>query len=62
MLAEYKKRSVVIGKEINIIEGEEQVRAAAIDICPDGALLVRTEEGETKKLCGGEISISLKKQ
>jgi len=62
VIEQYKRRSVVIGKEISILaDGESPVRAAALDICPDGSLLVRTEEGVTKKLCGGEISIKLKK-
>lgn len=62
IISMYKQRSVVIGKEINIItEGNEPVRAAVLDICPDGALLVRTQEGVSQKLCGGEISIRLKK-
>lgn len=60
-IAEYKRRSVVIGREIRIIREEGDIRAAALDICDDGALLVRTEEGYTQKLCGGEISIKIKR-
>lgn len=59
-ISEYKKRSIVIGREIRIIREDGDIRAAALDICEDGALLVRTEEGYTQKLCGGEISIKLK--
>ena len=58
---EYKKRSVVIGREIRILREDGDLRAAALDILDDGSLLVRTEEGYTQKLCGGEISIKLKK-
>ena len=60
-LSEYKQRSVVIGREIRIVREDGDVRAAALDICEDGALLVRTEEGYTQKLSGGEITIRLKK-
>ena len=60
-LGEYKRRSVVIGREIRIVREEGDIRAAALDICEDGALLVRTEEGYTSKLCGGEITIRIKK-
>lgn len=60
-LAEYKRRSVVIGREISIVSEKGDIRAAALDICDDGALLVRTEEGYTRRLCGGEITIRLKK-
>ena len=61
VIDEYKKRSVVIGREIRIVREEGDIRAAALDICEDGALLVRTEEGYTRKLCGGEISIKIKR-
>jgi len=61
VLSEYKKRSVVIGREISIVSENGDIRAAALDICDDGALLVRTEEGYTRRLCGGEITIRLKK-
>ena len=60
-IEEYKVRSIVIGREIRIVKKEGDIRAAALDICDDGALLVRTEEGYTQKLCGGEITIRLKK-
>lgn len=60
-LAEYKRRSIVIGREIRIVREEGDIRAAALDILEDGALLVRTEEGYTQKLCGGEISIKIKR-
>ncbi len=60
-LSEYKQRSVVIGREIDIVTEEGNVRAAALDICEDGSLLVRTETGYTQRLCGGEITIRLKK-
>lgn len=60
-VAEYKRRSIVIGREIKIVREEGDIRAAALDICEDGALLVRTEEGYTQKLCGGEITIRIKK-
>ena len=53
--------SVVIGREISIVSENGDIRAAALDICDDGALLVRTEEGYTRRLCGGEITIRLKK-
>ncbi len=60
-VTEYKKRSVVIGREITIHHQDEQIRAAALDICEDGSLLVRTEDGYSRKLRGGEISIRVKR-
>ncbi len=57
IIEQYKSRSVVLGREISVIQGEETKRAAALDICEDGLLLVRYEDGFTAKLCGGEVSI-----
>ncbi len=62
LLDEYKKRSVVIGREITILSEQGETRAAALDICKNGALLVRTEDGCTRELSGGEISVRLKKK
>ena len=57
-LSVYRKRSVVLGKEINVLKKGEFIRAAALDISHDGGLLVRYENGVTEKLTAGEISIS----
>ncbi len=57
ILSEYKGRSIILGHEISVMQGDEVKRAAALDICEDGSLLVRYEDGFTAKLCGGEVSI-----
>ena len=62
VIERYKQRSVVLGREITVIRAGESVRAAALDICDDGSLLVRYEDGFTAKLCGGEISIRVNRQ
>ncbi len=62
IIERYKQRSVVLGREITVIRAGESVRAAALDICDDGSLLVRYEDGFTAKLCGGEISIRVNRQ
>ena len=58
-LALYRKRSAVLGKEINVLKNGEFIRAAALDISNDGGLLVRYRDGVTEKLTAGEISIAL---
>ena len=55
---EYRRRSMVLGKEINILApGKEPVPAVALDLDPDFALIVRTENGELRRLNSGEVSI-----
>lgn len=56
-LAAYRRRSAVLGKEIQVLHENDELRAAALDIAPDGGLIVRYPSGITEKLTAGEISI-----
>jgi len=64
-IPEYKRRSLVLGKEILIIppgaKGErnfaEGTSASALDIDQDGGLVVRYQDGSIDTLNSGEISI-----
>lgn len=62
-LDEYRKRSVVLGKKINIIENtlhpDISFVATAINIDDDCNLIVELEDGTRKSLYSGEISIRL---
>lgn len=58
-LAAYRRRSAVLGREILVMKQEKGLRAAALDIAPDGGLIVRYETGASEKLTAGEISILL---
>ena len=55
-IGEYKKRSMVLGKTIKILNTDET--AEALDIDEKGGLIVRTDSG-IKTLESGEISIRL---
>lgn len=54
---EYKRRSFLIGREINVIRGENIRPALALDIDNDCRLLVRYEDGVEEYLSSGEVSI-----
>ena len=54
----YRKKSYVIGKEIKFYENNVEHFAKAIGI-DDNANLIVNENGETKKLSSGEITIRL---
>ena len=62
-LDEYRRRSVVLGKKINVIENtlrtEISYSATAVAIDDDCNLIVELEDGTTKALYSGEISIRL---
>ena len=55
---EYRRRSMVLGQPINILSpGREPEKAVALDLDRDFALIVRTEDGELRRLNSGEVSI-----
>lgn len=57
-LEEYKNRSLILNKEISVINGPGDARKAiALDIDEDFHLKVRYENGEIEYLSSGEVSI-----
>lgn len=58
-IEEYRKRSFVIGKDINIISGNSTRKAKAIGIDDSCHLIVENEDGQTESVSSGEISIRL---
>ena len=56
---EYIKRSMVIGKEISVIEKNSTLDATAIEIDKDCRLKVRFDDGTEKWLTSGEVSIKV---
>lgn len=58
-LEDYRRYSLVLGKQINYFVRGEAHPATALAIDEDGGLLVRLENGEEMTLSSGEISIRL---
>ncbi len=58
-IEEYKKRSFVLGKRINIIEQNIQTPCTALDITEGGGLVVELDDKTIKTLISGEISVRL---
>ncbi len=57
MLDAYRSRCVTLGKEVSVVRGEEIRRGKALDITPDGGLLVEFGPGEIREVSSGEVSI-----
>ena len=53
----YKKRLMVLGKEITVIQNQTQYQATAVDVDAAGHLIVKNEGGEMIALYSGEIRI-----
>ncbi len=62
MLDEYRQRSILIGKDIYIISGDEQIKAKAIGIDDNASLYVQYDNGTTGILRTGEVSTKLVKE
>jgi BirA family biotin operon repressor/biotin-[acetyl-CoA-carboxylase] ligase len=57
MLAEYKKRLMVLGKRITVTGTERPYEATAVDIDEMGRLVIKKNNGEMLALSSGEVSI-----
>jgi BirA family biotin operon repressor/biotin-[acetyl-CoA-carboxylase] ligase len=56
----YRSRSLVLGREINILApGRDPEPAVAEDLADDYSLLVRLPDGTTRRLSSGEVSVRL---
>lgn len=56
---EYKRRSFVIGKRVEVRSGSLEERGIALDIDKDCFLKVRFDSGKDVSLSGGEVSIKV---
>ncbi|MBE6597388.1 MAG: biotin--[acetyl-CoA-carboxylase] ligase [Ruminococcaceae bacterium] len=56
----YRDHSIVLGKEIIFFEGHRATSGRAVDIDELGGLVVLLDDGSTKKLSSGEISLRFK--
>lgn len=62
LLEEYRQKSILIGKDIYIISGDQQIKAKAIGIDDDASLYVQYDNGTTGILRTGEVSTKLAKE
>ena len=57
-LEEYRARSFLPGRDIEILSGRRTGQARALDITPSGGLLVQYPDGEQAILLSGEVRVS----
>lgn len=58
-MEEYRRRNLVPGRPVTVIQGSTTYSALAESITDEGHLLVRTEEGDLRQLASGEVSLRL---
>jgi len=60
VLAEYKARSLLLGREITVMPNSGgEYAAAAIDIDEKGGLIIKKEDGSVETLSSGEVRVKL---
>jgi BirA family biotin operon repressor/biotin-[acetyl-CoA-carboxylase] ligase len=57
ILATYRRRSATLGRRVEVREEGEHWRGEAMDVDPDGALLVRVPAGVVRRVLAGDVSI-----
>lgn len=57
LAAAYRERSLVLGRRIVVEETEGAYEARALDVAPDGALIVEREGGERLTVLAADVSV-----
>ena len=57
MLDRYRRDCITLGQDVVLVRGEEKRYGTALDIDPEGALIVRYDNGETAAVNSGEVSV-----
>lgn len=58
-MEEYRRRNLVLGRQVTVLRGGETYAATACSITDAGYLLVQDENGNTHTLSSGEVSVRL---
>lgn len=62
LMADYKKRSLVLGREVVLTSGQQVMTGRVSDFDGDGRLILRTEDGQEKIIGSGEVTLRLATQ
>lgn len=55
LISLYKDRTITLGNKVKALYKGEIIEGEAIDITDSGELLIKTDDGETKKIFSGEV-------
>ncbi|WP_312643281.1 biotin--[acetyl-CoA-carboxylase] ligase [Hydrogenoanaerobacterium sp.] len=58
-LASYRQALCLLGKTVTVVQGDKSYPATAVDLSPEGGLLVQTEDCSIAELTSGEVSIRI---
>jgi BirA family biotin operon repressor/biotin-[acetyl-CoA-carboxylase] ligase len=57
LMAQYKKDCMTIGQQVVLRKAEELSYGTALDLDPDGGLIVQFQDGTIQTVSSGEISV-----
>jgi len=57
LLTEYKKFCVSLNRKVNFTRNNQKLTATAVDISPDGELIVRCDDGTMVPINSGEVTV-----
>jgi BirA family transcriptional regulator, biotin operon repressor / biotin---[acetyl-CoA-carboxylase] ligase len=55
ILEEWRRHAVTLGKRVTVRQGPREISGQAVDVAPDGALLLSMQSGEIVRVTSGEI-------
>jgi BirA family biotin operon repressor/biotin-[acetyl-CoA-carboxylase] ligase len=55
VLEEYRSRCSTVGRDVEFDDGSDSRTGLAVDIAPDGALVIELDGGEQKRITAGEV-------
>jgi BirA family biotin operon repressor/biotin-[acetyl-CoA-carboxylase] ligase len=56
ILAEWKRHTITLGRPVTVRQGPREISGQAVDVAPDGALLIQIPGGEMVRVTSGEIA------
>lgn len=59
VLSEWKKYAFFLGKEVEIVDREKKIKGTACDVAEDGALVLRFEDGSSRRVFAGDLSLRI---
>jgi biotin-[acetyl-CoA-carboxylase] ligase BirA-like protein len=59
LLADWKKYAGFLGRRVEVRIGDERLSGVALDVDVKGALVLRLEDGATKRVLAGDVSLRL---
>ena len=59
LLADWKKYAGFLGRRVEVRIGNERLSGVALDVDARGALVLRLEDGATKRVLAGDVSLGL---